>query len=239
MRALLVRVGADQSEGGGHWNGPVNGTTGKFAYVPIPETFPIRRGFKKPYHLTASSVRRFGVTLPKNLERSNMHLDPDFEYLTYGDRGDRGSRGAQIKEKLGRGDLLVFYAALADVNPNPQLVYAIIGLYVIESITLALAAKKLRWHENAHTRRVLRPGATDVLVRARSGVSGRLTKCLPIGAFRNRAYRVTRPLLKCWGGLSVRDGYIQRSARLPEILDAKSFYDWLNRQNVRLRSENN
>ena len=38
MKGLLVRVGADQSEGGGRWNGLVNSRTGEFVYVPIPET---------------------------------------------------------------------------------------------------------------------------------------------------------------------------------------------------------
>lgn len=239
MRALLVRVGADQSEGGGWWNAPINSFTGEFAYVPIPEAFPIRRGFSKPYRLTATFVQRLGVVLPKNLERSNMHLDPDFDHLTYGDRGDNGCRGAQIKEKLGPRDLLVFYAAFTDVNPNPPLVYAIIGLYVIESIIPAATVQKLSWHENAHTRRVLESDATDVIVRAKPGVSGRLVTCLPIGEFRHRAYRVTRPLLKHWGGLSVKDGFLQRSARLPEFLDAQAFYDWFKSQCPVLLARNN
>ena len=42
MRALLVRVGADCTDAGGRWNGPVDRTTGAFAYVPIPEPEPVR-----------------------------------------------------------------------------------------------------------------------------------------------------------------------------------------------------
>jgi hypothetical protein len=42
MKALLVRVGADQTEGGGCWNGPVNSVMRKFVYVPIPESKSIR-----------------------------------------------------------------------------------------------------------------------------------------------------------------------------------------------------
>jgi hypothetical protein len=174
MRALFVRVGADQSEGGGWWNGPVDSTTCEFAYVSIPETLPIRRGLTRPYSLTSTFVQRFGDALPDHLAKSNMHLDPDFNHLTYGDRGDAGSRGDQIKQKLRRNHLLVFYAALADVNPNPRLVYAIIGLYVIDSIIAAVDVSPSRWHENAHTRRVLGPSATDIAVRAKPEVSGRL-----------------------------------------------------------------
>ena len=42
MRRLLVRVGADQSEGGGDWNAPVGSTSYEFAYVAIPEMRRIR-----------------------------------------------------------------------------------------------------------------------------------------------------------------------------------------------------
>jgi hypothetical protein len=239
MRALLVRVGADQSEGGGWWNGPVNSATREFVFVPIPEAFPIRRGFAKSYSLISPFLERFGVTLPSRLARRNMHLDPDFDHLTYGDRGEDGARGDQIKRKLGAGDLLVFYASLADVNPNPQLVYAIIGLYVIGEPVDAVTIRPPRWDENAHTRRVLSKTAKDIVVRAKRKLSGRLKTCLPIGEFRNRAYRVTRPLLRKWGGLSVTDGYLQRSARLPEFLDAAAFYEWFKEQRPQLLARNN
>lgn len=239
MTGLLVRVGADQGEGGGWWNAPVNSITREFAYVPIPETSRIHRGFAKPYSQVAAFVQKFRAHFPNHLVTSNMHLDPDFDYVTYGDIGERGARGAQIKQKLGRDDLLVFYAAFSDVNPNPRLVYAIIGLFVIDSIVTASTVPPSRRHENAHTRRILTRSAKDIIVRGRHGVSGRLETCLPIGEFRDRAYRVTRPLLEQWGGLSVRDGYLQRSARLPELVNAQAFYDWFLRQSVPLLARNN
>jgi len=76
-------------------------------------------------------------------------------------------------------------------------------------------------------------------VRARAGVSGRLSRCLPIGTYRDRAYRVRPDLLRAWGGLSVRDGYLQRSARLPEFLDAERFHSWFTNQRVPLITANN
>ena len=155
-----------------------------------------------------------------------MHLDPDFEYLTYGDIGEPGHRGAQIKEKLCCGDLLVFYGSFRDVNPNPRLVYAIIGLYEIDSVIAANSIPTSHWNENAHTRRVLARTARDIVVRAKPKVSGRLKTYVPIGEYRNRAYRVTRELLEAWGGLTVRDGFLQRSARLPAFRDAARFYEW-------------
>jgi hypothetical protein len=239
MRGLFVRVGADQTEGGGGWNAPVNSVTRKFVYVPIPEAFPIRRGFAKSYSLVSPFLQRFTAQLPSHLTNRNMHLDPDFDHLSYGDRGEGGARGDQVKRKLGAGDLLVFYASLADLNSNLRLVYAIIGLYVIDAIVDAVTVPKSRWDENAHTRRLLGKAAKDIIVRARPKVSGRLQTCLPIGEFRNRAYRVTRQLLKRWGGLSVEDGYLQRSARLPEMLNAAAFYDWFKEQYPRLIARNN
>jgi hypothetical protein len=223
MRALLVRVGADQSEGGGHYNGPVDTKTRDFAYVPIPETAPIHPHLAKPYTLTLSRLNSFGASLPYHLAGANMHLDPDFDHLTY---GDQGQRAIQIRSKVTKGDLLVFYAGMRDVHPAPRLVYALVGIYMVEGIVLAATIPKIRWHENAHTRRKLCSGAGDIVVRAKSGVSGRLQRCIPIGDYRDRAYRVWPSLLKAWGGLSVNDGYLQRSARLPEFYDACRFYDW-------------
>lgn len=236
MKALLVRVGADQSEGGGSWNGPVYRTTGQFAYVPIPETKAIWPKLQKPYGLVGGVVRRFGCSLPPHLATENMHLDPDFSHLTYGDQGERAK---QIQSKLIEDDLLVFYAGLADTRSAPRLIYAIIGLYVIDAIIDATTVPRSRWDENAHTRRVLSSTATDIVVQAKSEVSGRLDKCLPIGTFRNKAYRVTRSLLNTWGGLSCKDGYLQRSARLPEIENAAAFYDWFQKQGATLIPRNN
>jgi hypothetical protein len=236
MRALLVRVGADQSEGGGFWNGPVNTQNRAFAYVPIPETKPCRAGLTTPYSEVAPAVKRLGTRLPTWLADSSMHLDPNFESLTY---GDQGKRAQQIQSKLREDDLLVFYAGLADVASPRRLVYALIGLFVIGSIVPAPSVPEEQWHANAHTRRHLEPDDTDIAVRAKPGISGRLERCIPIGSFRDRAYRVEPELLAAWGGLGVKNGYLQRSARLPELLDAARFVAWFRRQHVELSASNN
>lgn len=208
MRALLVRVGADQSEGGGWWNAPINSINREFTYMPIPETYKIHSRFAKPYSAITASLQRLGAELPDHLANLDMHLDPDFSHLTYGDQGER----AKQISRLGDGDLLVFYAGLADTNSRLRLVYAMIGIYVVREIVMANTVPKHCWDENAHTRRMFATTATDIVVRAKPKVSGRLAKCIPIGEFRNGAYRLTRPLLRDWGGLSVHDGYLQRSA---------------------------
>jgi hypothetical protein len=89
MNAFLIRVGADRSTGGGSWNGPADTQSGKFAYVAIPETHPVHAGMEKPYSALAPVLSTFGLRLPHHLSAKHMHLDPDFERLTYGDQGRR------------------------------------------------------------------------------------------------------------------------------------------------------
>ena len=46
-----------------------------------------------------------------------MHLDPDFNHLTYGDHRERAK---QLRAHLGREDLVVFYAGLNNVGIGTQ-----------------------------------------------------------------------------------------------------------------------
>lgn len=233
VNGLLVRVGIDATDGG--WNAPVRLSTGEFAYVTITETKPLRTGLARTFDEFVLVVARFGDELPAPLLGQPTHLDPDFAHLTY---GDQGRRAACIRSLLAPGDLLAFFAALRPVDGPPRpLVYALIGLYVIAEIVPANSVPPQRWAENAHTRRV--PGETDLVVRAQPGLSGRLRRCVPIGEWRERAYRVRRDLLEAWGGLGVKNGYIQRSARLPAFSDAARFYRWFQKHKGELLAENN
>jgi Nucleotide modification associated domain 3 len=239
VNALLVRVAADQSKNGGRWNGPVDPITRKFVYVPIPEQYPSHPGLNLPFSPSpvATVLANSGISMPSNLLGTDMHLDPDFRYLTY---GDSDSRANQIQSKLRKDDLLVFYAGLRDIHqPRNRLYYALIGLYVIDDVQLSTAVPMPLWHKNAHTRRQPCPGKYQIVIFARSKVSGRLDRCIPIGSYRQRAYRVFPHLLQMWGGLSVKDGYIQRSGRLPEFLNTAQFYSWFQGQNVARIASNN
>jgi Nucleotide modification associated domain 3 len=237
VKGLLVRVGADQSDDGGGWNGPVDRGTWRFLYVPIRERDPSHPGLNTPFRLAEPWLASFGLSLPPHLCAGDMHLDPDFEYLTYGDSDFRAS---QILAKVNRDDLLVFYAGLRDTSrAKTQLVYAIIGLYVIDEIMPVMSVPKRLWHQNAHTRRLPGTRTVQIVVRARPTLSGRLVRCIPIGNYRHRAYRVFPDLLMKWGGLSVKNGYIQRSARLPEFQNAAQFYSWFRAQSVPLIRRNN
>lgn len=236
MNALLIRVGADKSKDGGRWNGPVDIRSGKFVYVPIPEKQQVSAGMEKPYSAIAPLLSTFGISLPTHLCAQRMHLDPDFDHLTYGDTGERAK---QIRDYLTPGDLIVFYAGLFDIRTNTRLVYAIIGVLVVEKFRLAIDVPPTERDINAHSRRVLKPNAQDLIVCAKAGVSGRLECCVQIGEWRDRAYRVKRDLLEKWGGLSVKDGYLQRSARLPKFNDPVRFQRWFELQEPTLLQVNN
>lgn len=233
MNGLLVRVGIDSTDG--CWNAPVRLASGEFAYVTITDTKPLRDGMARFYDEFVPVATHFGDQLPPGLLGTPTHLDPDFDQFTYGDQGQRGKR---ITTHLSAGDLLAFFAALRPVDgPARPLIYALIGLYVIDEIVPAKSVPQPRWSENAHTRRI--PGDGDIVVRAKPGLSGRLRRCIPIGELRDRVYRVRNDLLDAWGGLDIKDGYIHRSVRLPAFHDAGKFYHWFLAQKPELVAENN
>jgi hypothetical protein len=245
MKALLVRIGVDQAYG--RWNAPVD-ESGTFVFVPIPEKLgtAFHPDLERAYTEVLPALNAFcaahgrdlcsELKFPSALLDHAMHLDPDFERLTYGDEG--GRRGAGMVG-MTAGDLLVFYAGLRPVHAcEHKLIYALVGLYVVEEVVPVEAVLPERWGENAHTRKV-KWGDTDIVVRAKPGVSGRLERCIPIGEWRSGAYRVREEVLEEWGGLSVKDGFIQRSIVPPSFTDASRFYQWFMRQGVPLLRRNN
>jgi hypothetical protein len=245
MKALLVRIGVDQAYGG--WNAPVD-AEGRFVYVPIPESPGTRfhSGLRRCYEEVLPALRAFcerhnrdlggDLRFPDGLAARAMHLDPDFACLTYGDVG--GRRGAGMVG-MGEGDLLVFYGGLRPVHEcEHRLVYALMGVYVVQEVVPVADVPLELWHTNAHVRKVKR-GETDIVVRAKPDVSGRFERCMPIGEWRAGAYRVRNEVLKAWGGLSVKDGFIQRSAVPPAFSNPCKFLGWLGKQKVSLMSRNN
>jgi hypothetical protein len=245
MRATLVRVGIDQTFGG--WNAPVDPATDEFVYVPIPEGAGRRQraALATTYAGVLPALAAFAaarpdvprrlVSLPAALANVATHLDPDFDRLTYGDDGERRGRTIATYEA---GDLIAFYAGLRPIAPCPhRLVYALVGLYRVASVARAADFPRSRWHENAHLRRVA-PQPTDVIVHADPRKSGRLRRCIPIGERRAGAYRVRRELLEAWGGLSCRDGFLQRSAVPPRLVDPARFLAWLEAREPELVAAN-
>lgn len=244
MEGILVRIGVDQAYG--RWNAPVDEITGDFVYVPIPDGKSKRYGpgLRLSYDDLRCGLRCFAKMkgfssnhefgFPESLGTCASHLDPDFRWLTYGDNGNARGRGMS---QLTSGDLLVFYSGLRSIQRN-ALVYAITGLYVIDEVKRAVEVPRERYSENAHTRwDVISPN--DIVVRGRPRVSGRLKRCIAIGEFRDRAYRVTSALETEWGGLSVKNGYVQRSGVPPRLRDASLFYEWFLKQDLPLVRSNN
>jgi|SRR5271165_597120 len=138
MKAILIRIGIDHEYG--RWNAPVDPVSGRFVYVPIPETqeplndlarsydelLPTLTSFSFDLHLADGPI----CTLPANLSGRPMQLDPDFEHLTYSDNG--ANRGAKLK-RFGDGDFLAFYAGLRP---------ALVGLFVAEEVVEAIQVPK-------------------------------------------------------------------------------------------------
>ena len=245
MKALLVRIGVDQAYGG--WNAPVD-ADGRFVYVPIPETIgtSFHPGLERRYGEVLPALHRFcrvhgrdlfaDLRFPAGLLHHPMHLDPDFECLTYGDKGSR--RGAGMVDMVD-GDLLIFYGGLRPIHRcEHKLIYALLGMYVVQEVVSITDVPQQRWYENAHVRKTRRSD-TDIVVRAKSDVSGRLDRCVPIGEWRDGAYRVRQKILDAWGGLSVKDGFIQRSAVPPSFNNPLQFLHWLQEQSIKFISRNN
>ncbi|GAB3727088.1 hypothetical protein GCM10028862_03180 [Luteimonas pelagia] len=237
-RAILVRVGADQSFG--KWNGPCNPRTGDFVYVPIPQNRANAPGMARDYSIVTPALQAFSASnnvqceLPAHLTGQRMHLDPDFEHLTYGDTQTRGKKLLEFR----RNDWVVFYAGLRPSDGQAGLVYALIGLLVVEGVRRVRDIPSSEHDWNAHTRLAERT-ETDVVVTGRKDLSGRFTRFLEIGEFRSGAYRVRRDLLDAWGGLSVNDGWIQRSANPPMFRNPGLFAIWLKTMSPSLIAANN
>ena len=243
MKGYLIRVGIDQTKKSGSFNAPVNPETGEFAYVPIKETVPSRPGdFTANYRDFIKPCHVLGKELPATLWQERTHLDPDFSKLTYGDIDGKdvglenqrpNHRGRPLKD-LEENDFLVFYASLERTKHLPdhagyrdKLAYAIIGFYRVKDKPMSAKEFVRRGFAdcNAHTRCEYNDAA--IIISAKEGESGRLSKCIPIGEFRDRAYRVTEDLLRIWGGFSNNPtGYLQRSMILPEFAEPEKFLDW-------------
>ena len=229
---VLVRVGADTTCGGA--NSPIRAATGEYVYVPIPERpEQVRNGYGREFAEVAHQVRAFvgSDDVDRWLPRDRyMHLDPDFDALTYGDSVSwRGERVAALVP----GDFIAFYASFRPVDCAGWLVYALIGLLTVERIVRAADIRVTDLHLNARTRRAA-ISPQDVVVFGTAEASGRFERAIPIGEYRGCAYRVRRDLLEAWGGLSVADGYLQRSAMPPLFRAPTQFLGWLRDQDPRL-----
>jgi len=228
-KGLLLRVGIDQIYG--KYNAPINPVTNDYLYMPIPQgnhTFlkGMATGYNQivPFFGTWAKNNSFSGVFPNNLKNRNCHLDPDFDCLTYGDQGT--GRGNRVK-KLKQGDFLVFFASFKPITPcNHRLIYAIFGFMVVDKVIQVKHIQPSDFHLNAHTR-ITNPNGDHIVIFADKEKSGRLKYAIPIGEYRDKSYRVTNDMLKDWGGLDVKNGFIQRSVNPPWFNDSGKFLSWL------------
>jgi hypothetical protein len=234
MQGVLLRVGCDLTKKGGRWNPPCRPSSWDYAYVPIPEGIGYRHISDPPtYAQFESAVRRLRCELPHHLSSdTKVHVDPDFQSLSIGEpfyvsRG-LSSRG-RILSRLHPGDFIAFYSSFRPTSPLPdRFAYCLIGLFVVNRVTRVSQLTIEERIRCAHGRR--EKSSNDLVVWGSCSTSGRFTRAIPIGEYQQRAYRVTRELLKAWGGLTVNDGYIQRSAIPPRFLAPAQFLGWLKDQ---------
>ena len=228
MKGLLVRVAIDKTAGA--WNAPCRYQSREFTYVPIPESQPVV--IQRKFEEVKPAIEKMGVDMPHHLSGLCMHLDPDFEKGTY---GDQGRKGVQVN-RLEKGDFIAFYAGFNPLDECPhKLVYGLYGIMFVKKIISA--ENKKHSDLNAHTRRKnIRDD--EIVVIADSSRSGRFDRFIPIGEYREGCYRVTNPLLKRWGGLSIKNGFIQRSVNFPRFSDPKRFLDWLGKEKPKLIKNN-
>jgi len=243
MKGILLRVGIDQTYGS--WNAPVDPISNEFVYFPIPdECSDFTNGMKTEYELFRGDLETFasdkGISevlhFPAWLENECCHLDPDFSTLSYGDQGV--GRGNKIG-RLEKGDFIAFFASLKPTAPcQHNLIYALIGIYFVDKLEKAIQVEDVDCYKNAHTRRQV-ISETDLVVTADASRSGRFTRSIPIGELRRNAYRVTEELLEVWGGLDIKDGFIQRSINPPSFLDPQRFLNWLSEMRPEYIHSNN
>ena len=163
MRSVAINVGANTNEPG--FRGPI-AADGRFAYVPIPESEPIREGASVPTY--GDLEFDLGVDV-ESVADVAVHLDPAFAGVhgctsyTYGDPHAVKTRPLSA---LDAGDYVFFYATLstaAEARAPAEWITPEWGAYVIGHFRLEIdpveAAEELseaergRFEGNAHLKR--------------------------------------------------------------------------------------
>lgn len=258
-KGLLMRVGIDQTYG--EYNAPINPFTNDYIYLPIPQgedekndvfKAGMRTSFDDILPHFESWCQQNGTVIefPKEQLNKGCHLDPDFDFSTYGDQATgRGLRVGDLK----KGDFLAFFASFKPITPcDHNLIYALYGIMVVDKVVRVADIPENEFHKNAHTRvkekipdplnpEYLKPGHWNPdhwVVFANPSLSGRFRTAIPIGEFRNRSYRVKKEILDEWGDIGVKDGFIQRSICPPWFTKPEQFLKWLESKQVELINSN-
>lgn len=239
-KGLLMRVGIDQTYG--EYNSPINPATNAYIYMPIPQENPdFLAGLETTYESLAPHFKSWcfknkaKLEFPQNLNHKSCHLDPDFDFSTYGDQAT--GRGLRVGD-LNNGDFIVFFASFKPISEcGHKLVYAIYGKMVVDKVLRVADIPKDEFHKNAHTR-IKNTNENHLVVFANPSLSGRFSRAIPIGEYRDGSYRLTKEIIDVWGGIGVKNGFIQRSICPPWFTEPEKFLQWLDLQQVKLINSN-
>lgn len=239
-KGLLMRVGIDQTYG--EYNAPINPSTNDYIYMPIPQdNANFLSGMETTYEKLLPHFQSWChknnaiIEFPEKLNKKTCHLDPDFDFSTYGDQAT--GRGVRVGN-LNEGDFIAFFASFKPTKKcDHKLIYALYGIMVVDKVLRIADIPKNEFHKNAHTR-IEDMTNNHLVVFANPSLSGRFSSAIPIGEYRSGSYRVTKEILDIWGDIGVKDGFIQRSVCPPWFTKPEKFIKWLNSQQVKLINSN-
>jgi hypothetical protein len=159
MRSIAINIGANTNEPG--FRGPID-AEGRFEYIPIPESEPIREDASVPTYADLDLE-----TDTDTVADTPVHLDPTFSGVhgcrsyTYGD--PHGVKAGPLSD-LEAGDYVFFYATLSTVAEEPaEWIAPEWGAYIVGQFRLAedptdptgglTEAERSRFEHNAHCKR--------------------------------------------------------------------------------------
>lgn len=172
MTVVLVGVGADKD----HVRPALQLTeTGKFDYIPIPETHPTSE--TKTYGTW--ELRNRNQTADQYIERisprgddnwitdldqiaeHHPHHDPNFKAMTYADRRGGGGKGATLANNLEAGDILGFYTGIKSGPKDERFNRYLYGFMTVEGVHDFSSLEGEEYYEalsnfpeNAHAKRL-------------------------------------------------------------------------------------
>lgn len=172
MTVVLVGVGADTD----HVRPALQLTKeGKFDYIPIPETHPSSEAetygtWKLPHRGIPASdfidkISPHGndewIADQNTVTQHQVHHDPNFDAMTYGDRRGGGGKGATLVNRLEKGDVLGFYTGIKRGPNDEHLNRYLYGFMCVEGVHdfSDLEGEEYRdalrnFPENAHSKRL-------------------------------------------------------------------------------------
>ncbi len=219
MIAMLLRIGIDKGKDSGGALAPIF-EDGSFEFIPIPENKKSKE--TQTYGNTIGRHGKpFSYYIPEKIKDRKMHFDPEFVTFTYGDPTSKRN----FLLKMGKDDLLVFYAGLSPYqNNNYENSLYIIGYFLIDKVIdfnksapEEIENYRNTFLNNAHSKR--EDTTNVVIVVGNKNRSRLLDKAIKISQRKtDKIGRPTHALSEEMERLLGRPRFIQRSVP-PMIID--------------------